>query len=222
MGPIRKHYVMFASLLGCAVIAVAFFINQLHSASTEINRRWLPGAIHVGQINMLTSDFRINELQHVLSTQDHDMAVYEQRMDGLLKQINGELSAYESLIRTDAQRRLYEDFLGKWQEYLAINRSMIALSRENRNMEATSILRARSETLFNEYSGTLSLLVADKRHAADRQSETNYWIFVGSLVNVLFIAGLAGYFLYKMSRQMRSLLDKVVATCVNIMAQTTV
>ncbi len=64
--------------------------------------------------------------------------------------------------------------------------------------------------------------MADKRHAADRQSETNDWIFVGSLVNVLFMAGLAGDFLYKMSRQMRSLLDKVVATCVNIMAQTTV
>lgn len=219
MGPIRKHYIIFSCLLGGAVVAIAFLLSQLHDTSAEINSHWMPGAIHVSQVNMLTSDFRINELQHVLSTQEAEMAVYEERMGRLLEQINRELAQYETLIRTDAQRELYEEFRTKWQEYLSINSSMIELSRKNHNVEATAMLRARSETLFNDYSAALSHLVTDNRNAVEQKAETGSMIFVLSLINLAFIAGLAGYFLYRTTRHMRSLFDKVVSTCVNIMAQ---
>lgn len=160
--------VIFASVLIFTGMSI-LYLDKINDNSGEITANWLPSTVHLNHLNTLTSDFRIAELQHILSRTDEQMRVYETQMARISSDIRGEMARYEKLITTDVERDLYGNFLTKWELYLTESRRVLQLSRQNMNDEAKTLIRENSQILFDQYSGLLLELVKENKSWADRR-----------------------------------------------------
>jgi len=219
MNAFQRLNANFVILLFAGLVASTIFLAGIDSKSKEIESNWLPSAVHLSHLNTLTSDFRILELQHILSTSDGQMSSYEKQMTRKSESIKEEMNKYEPLITTELEKQLYADFASKWKEYLQQNHIVLNLSRENRNNEATTLIGGRSESLFNDFSNTLLLLVNENKLNASKESEAGSRLFLLSLLNLLFMTTVMGIFIYKISKYVKSQFDRIVQRCIHVMAE---
>ncbi|MFC7462117.1 methyl-accepting chemotaxis protein [Hydrogenophaga defluvii] len=198
-----------ALLCGSAVLAI-LRMAQINHASTEVTTNWLPSSIVTSALNTHTSDFRIAEFQHVLSTDDSDMQAAEADMKALLVTIERKSKEYDQLISSDAERAIWQRFETAWSNYLAVNRRLIELSRTNRNDQARTLLRGESQKMFDEGSNRLLELVdlntkggqdasayADQVYASSRIA-----LIVASAIAVVLAVVAAALFSRWLSRQL--------------------
>ncbi|MEK8048844.1 methyl-accepting chemotaxis protein [Ideonella sp. DXS22W] len=192
----------FASVLVLTVLLGVFATLQLarvNQTSTDIELNWLPSVRGTAAMAMFVSDLRVGELQHILSTDDKAMAGWEAQMTGLLQKLEKERSAYEKLISSPEERQLYDRFKGLWTAYLAEHDKVLALSRQNRNEEATTLIRGESQKRFEELDAVLDQLIALNAKGADdasRQGDVLYanarlWVMAGLVLAVGLGGGLA-------------------------------
>lgn len=219
MNSFKKFFIFSGLVVIAGWIATVIFLNGIHDSSKMIERNWLPSAIHVSHINTLTSDYRILELQHILSLEQNQMIGYEEQMVQKTVLIREEMAAYEPLITTDNEKQLYGMFATQWTEYLKHSAVLLQHSRKNSNSEATAVSRGEAEVLFNDLSGSLVELVKENKSAAQLESESAGRLFVGSLINLLLMAGIAGIFIYKTVRRLKGMFDRVVRVCTSIMTE---
>lgn len=217
MNPVKRQLIVFSCLILSSLTGLALFMNAIHSKSREINTNWLPSVAHVSRINMLTSDFRINELEHILSISDEQMRSYEGRMQEIQEEIRTEMKGYEPLITTANEKRLYPDFVSKWNEYLDQHKLVITLSKENRNEDAKGIIRGRSDKLFHEFSATLTLLTAENRMLAQQETEAGKQLLLLTAINLILILGLLIYFVYRTAQHMKTMFEKLADRWASVM-----
>jgi methyl-accepting chemotaxis protein len=152
----------FSAVLALVLAFGLFTMSQLagiNQVSTEIETNWLPSVTLTSSINTQTSDFRILELQHVLSQDAASMDRLEKQMSALGTEIETNRNAYAKLISSPEEKATYEQFSTEWGRYLAEHQKLLALSRENRTEEAYALLNGESQKLFDAASGELLKLV---------------------------------------------------------------
>ena len=120
----------------------------MQQASTDLAENWLPSVELVNKMNTLTSDFRISEFRHVVSTTDADMARAEQEMADIAKRLASDEAQYVKLISSPQERALYDQFASTWKRYMDLHERMITASRQNHNEEARALLDGESRTAF--------------------------------------------------------------------------
>jgi methyl-accepting chemotaxis protein len=128
-----------------------FSFNKLadvNLTSTDMETNWMPSLKYVSDMNTNTSDFRVAELQHVLSLSDQEMSKYEKEIDKQNANLEANEKGYLPLISSDEERRSFDEFKTAWNSYLEIDKKIIDLSRQNKNEEAKSLLRGKSQELF--------------------------------------------------------------------------
>ncbi len=198
-----KLLVAFILLLGMTTALGVFALIQmttLREAGDEVSDNWMPSIGFVSAMNTDTSDFRIAELQHILSLTPEEMNTYEREMEAELDTLRQSAEGYEPLIASDAERRMYNEFNRLWQDYLVEHQRALDLSRENRTEEAKALIRGRSQKTFDDASDKLDALVALNkslgRKAAERADATyeatRRWI-VTTLFGCLLLSGLLCY-----------------------------
>ena len=150
-----------------------FSLNQtakVNDATLNMVKNWLPSVFYTSDINTATSDFRIAELQHILSLTKEQMDKYEQDMQRLLEYIQKRQTEYEPLISSAEEKRLYDKFVTNWKDYLAEHDKILPLSRENKNEEAKALIRGNSQKQYDEFSQTLLNLINESLKGADQDS----------------------------------------------------
>jgi len=156
-----KLMVSFFTVLAVTAFLGIFSIRnmaEVQKAGAEVANMYLPVTYSLSDINTNTSDFRIAELQHILSTVKEDMDRYEADMAKQLDNIKRNQSVCEPLIDAGKEKELYEEFKKLWAEYLAESKKSISLSRENKNEEARNTGR-ENQKLFEELSNKLIELI---------------------------------------------------------------
>jgi len=158
-----KLTVSFFTILAITVFLGIFSIlnlEKVQKAGDEVGANWLPSVLRVSAMDITTSDFRIAEAQHVLSLTKEEMDHYESQMEKQLEKFKENQTAYELLISSEDEKKLYEEFKKYWAEYLAQNKKVILLSRENKNEEAKALIRAESQKQYDEANVRIKELVA--------------------------------------------------------------
>jgi methyl-accepting chemotaxis protein len=192
-----KLMVAFVMILTITAALGAFALvkmGEVRVAANEIAQNWLPSVQYLSDINTNTSDFRLADLQHILSQTPEQMAQSEQDHSQLLEKIRKNEAAYEPLIASEKERRLYQEFKGKWDEYLGEHRKILAASRENKDAEATAISRGKAQKDFDDLSNKLlELIEVNKAGATDAVNNADavyaasrLWINAGILLSVIF------------------------------------
>jgi methyl-accepting chemotaxis protein len=146
-------------------------MEQMQRANEEVSKNAMPSITFVSSTNTDTSDFRIAELQHILSPDAAQMENYERDMRAEQETISSHLEKYEPLISTDEERRLYEEFTQLWKEYREEHGKILELSRSNKNSEARDLLRGRSQEAFNAASKKLDELMKLNLELGKKESQ---------------------------------------------------
>ena len=160
---ISNRSVIALGLLITGLSVFAFYswsrVGQINEASTQIELNWLPSTQLLGRMEVNTLAYRVAAMQHVLSLENKDMQRYEEEMASALGSLEQAQQRYEPLIVSEEEKDLYESFSNSWTRYLAESQSALALSRENQNQEAITVLRQGPQQLFDEVSSQLEALI---------------------------------------------------------------
>lgn len=70
-------------------------LNVVNKVSNDMSEELVPGIIESDNINTMTSDFRILEYEHIISTDSKEMAQKEKEMEDKNKEIQKSMSNYE-------------------------------------------------------------------------------------------------------------------------------
>jgi len=172
-------------------------LNRIHAAnekSTEIEVNWLPSVVYVNAINTATSDLRIAEATHILSTDEAEMLKYEKTIKDLQNHIGKLFSEYSNLISSEEETNMYNRFIQKYGEYLTASASAMELSRKNKNEQAAIQLK-QSGLIFHSMNTELVELVELNDRAAVQASHEGNEIFdlsisilIGASVCILILA----------------------------------
>ncbi len=202
-----KLIVSFMLLILMGLVVGIFAVNRIsvvNEASTEITRNWLPSIATLGALNTATSDYRIAQGRHVMSTDPAFMADAEQELSALATQIARLSRQYEGLISLDEERVLFEDFQQQWASYGALNEELLDLSRQNRNEDAADLFREGAQDLFNSASQVLVTLIdmndASAQAASDAGDEiyASSWVWIIALLSVsAALGGLSSWYIVR-------------------------
>lgn len=189
---LRLAFLLVFFMLFGAALVVDNRMRVVNDQSTEMAANWMPSIVAVNAINTATSDFRIAEGLHILSTTDEEMTRHEQTMERLSKEIADWRIKYKALISSEEERALYQSFTRKYDEYLAASKATRALSRRNQNAEAAAQLK-KSGVLFDSMSDELIKLVKLNTEGGEKASASGDVIYADSRTLLLWIG--AGMFL---------------------------
>jgi len=190
----------FSSILFFTIILGVFSIYQLNTVnlkSTEIAENWMPSIKSILYLNMLTSDYRLTEFEHVLSSNDIEMKSADDKGINVLKNISETRDKYEKLISSDQEQRLYKHFSELWDEYEIYHNELIEISKTNRYEDAMSHLR-KSQGKFDEFSKILMELTdmnSESGEKASREGDRQYSFSRNFLIITLLIVIAAGIML---------------------------
>ena len=216
----KKLLVSFG-LVCIIVTGMGFFsvveLEKVNGVSTEMEMNWLPSVRLTSDMNTNTSDFRIAELQHVLSVTPEEMAYWEKSMNEVLATLAKNQAQYEPLISSDEERRLYEAFKYAWTAYMAEHEKVLALSKQNKNDEAKTLLRGESQKKFDEANtkllelSTLNVKGAeDASHRGDEMyASSRIFIWAMAAIAVVLVVFLAAFLARLIGSQLKVLVNKV-------------
>jgi methyl-accepting chemotaxis protein len=206
MGNLTLRAKMRAALAALAVLIIAmgvFTVERMavvNDQSTILSETWMPRANLLNAVNTATSDYRIAEATHVISTTDALMAQAEQELDRIGKDIDQSLSAYAGYDLDVHERDGITRVQREWREYVKKSGGMLALSRRNENEAAAESFRTTKGD-FDAFSETLlELVTLDTRYGAKASQEGDaiYAFSRAVVISVLtlVVAALAGVVLF--------------------------
>ena len=153
-----------------------FQLNNLNSATTEITSNWLPASRFAADLNLNTSDLRIAEMNHVLSTSEHDMQHQEKVIADLMSTIEKNRMESKRLIATPEEQKIFDEFNKRWEQYQTDHRQLLTLSRNNKTEEARTFMAGQSQKNYDEMCDYLiklsNLNVAGGIAASENADET--------------------------------------------------
>lgn len=193
------------TVLGLLSIYVVAEVNQ---TSTDMEVNWMPSVRVTSDMNTNTSDFRLAEVQHILSLDEKEMAHFEEKMATVTTAFERNNAEYAKLVSSPEEQKLHDNFKTQWQEYLNENKKVIELSRANQNDEAKVLIRGESQKQFDNASATLNKLVEmniqggkDASRRGDKlYTESRMMIIAMLIAALVFGIGLALFMARTVSR----------------------
>ncbi|MCW6108518.1 methyl-accepting chemotaxis protein, partial [Clostridium sporogenes] len=116
---------------------------------------WFPFIIYSEELNTITSDFRILEYDHIISTNAEMMKEKEKEMEEKSKEVEKYLVLYKKGVNSKEDKELLNTVEKEWNKYLQSNKRVIALSKQLKTEEAMKIMRGESKESFDNASSSL-------------------------------------------------------------------
>ena len=110
-----------ATLMIMLGIGALFGAFQLNAQTKKLANNWMVANNIGANLNYLTSEYRLNQYQHVVTDANGDYDAIEKRMDNLLTEINSQMALYEKIIQSDTDRQYFEAAGAAWKEYLSLD-----------------------------------------------------------------------------------------------------
>ncbi|MCR1973224.1 methyl-accepting chemotaxis protein [Clostridium sporogenes] len=164
-------------LVGILVGAILFIggysiknLDNVNKMSTEISKYWVPSIIYSEELNTMTSDFRILEYDHIISTNAEMMNEKEREMEEKNKEIEKYLALYKKDLDPNEDEELFNIVEKEWNKYLQSNKRVIALSKQLKTEEAMKIMRGESKESFDNASSSLLKLAQYNKSKTEKIS----------------------------------------------------
>src|SRR5690349_16451235 len=157
-----KVYSGFIAVL-VVLVALGFFaisnLGVINDQSSEIADNWLPSVEYVSALNTAAGDYRSAQGEFIIADTDDDM---KEAADGLTKveaQIAELRKQYETMISSDQERALYQQFNDAWAKYMETSAKVFALEKADSDKEAAALFINQSDSEYEAASGMLDQLV---------------------------------------------------------------
>jgi len=171
---ISKRLALAFAVLAILLVAVAVTalvqMRRMTALSDDIVGNWLPSVETVNQMRTVANELRITETAHILNTDEKAMLAIEKRIDETIRSFDATHKTYASLISSDEEARIHEQFKASWTAYMTIHAKMIDLSRRNENEQAKALLDGEGQKDFAAAQAVLEQLVKLNHDGAETAS----------------------------------------------------
>jgi methyl-accepting chemotaxis protein len=182
--------------IGLLLVAQAWFsIAQLGSVNSLMSlalRDRLPKVMTAQAVDTAISDFRVAEAQHILSLDPAGMAAAEASLNEQRTLIDRDVNDLDSKLRVANARALLATFRTEWDRYLTTDTALLALSRQNKNAEATALMRGKSQQNFDRVSKAAGQLATFEAQLVASSSDEGDVVY--SRAKLLLMLAVAGMF----------------------------
>ncbi|MCE5244897.1 MAG: methyl-accepting chemotaxis protein [Syntrophobacteraceae bacterium] len=165
-------------------------LSRVNGSTMDICTNWLPSVRFLGQMQLDMNLYRRLEFQHILSTTSAELDAWEKKMDGALADFKKHSGAFEKLLASDEERRLFDEFQKGLNVYLDEHRKLKDLSRQEKNAEAIAVVRGSSSKAFDNLMEVLDKAAEINGRGAEGAWKTAESIYENS--RILIIALLIG------------------------------
>ncbi len=179
----------------CAVLAaVAGFavlrLLAIRDISQSIVNETLPGIIEVGKINAVQADIQLRVARMILSKTPEERRAHKDEITALAVGANEAIKKYESAITTDEDRKYFDNFVQKKDQYIASRERFYSLIETNAE-EASKHTAAVMRPAYEAYSKAADA-IADYNAGMGERRGKQIMAQVKSDVRLISVAGLAG------------------------------
>ncbi len=195
--------ILLVALIGLGLLSINR-ISVVNDQSTIIAENWLPSVDIVDKLNMNTSDLRIAQGTHIMSTTEEEMAKAEGDIEAQIKIIADNRKIYEPLISSTQEKEIYDKFSQQWDQYLLVSKDIVDLSRQNKNEEAAALFKGEARKIFDDASATLTDLAKLNKEGAEAASAegdaiyaSSRIILIASLVTAIVLSVIAAFLLVR-------------------------
>lgn len=178
-------------------------LSKVHANTEDIATSWLPSVRTLGKLSDDAALSRRYELAYLLASNQADRQTNLNSMNSSEDAVVQDMKAYEPLISSDEEHRLYDGISAAWSKYLDVNRQVIALEQQANAADAIKLSSTSGTKLFDDFASQLENdtelndkgAQAAKASAANSYETAKYWLVglsVGAVALGLLVAiGLA-------------------------------
>lgn len=184
---LTRAFIIGLIILDLLAIAGVFLLNQ---QTTKIAEEWLKAVELSGEMNYLTSDYRMRQFGHAISSTEEQFKAYEREIEEAGKRIQEVIQEYKDTISSEEDELLYEQAVELWEEYEeAIGEEFFTASRNMDLETANSILLGESKKAFDDFQAVFDKLQQYNTDGAALASKdaNNMFIVVTIAVIVVLI-----------------------------------
>lgn len=133
-------------------------LSSFNEVSAQVRERWLPSTRVLGDLNNMTSDYRVAEASSLLAADAQERARGAQVLDELDRSIESAERAYLEIPHDPAEQALYQEFAPRWEQYRQAVQSVRLASMNGDLAAARALYNSTSRTLYDAASHRFDLL----------------------------------------------------------------
>ncbi|MFA9216934.1 MAG: methyl-accepting chemotaxis protein [Sphingomonadaceae bacterium] len=190
--------------LGLGLFSV-FELGKVNRTATDLGTNWMPSVQALLQMKYDVARHRSQEVQHILSTTDAEMATYEKKIEAAAKDLKQHRADFEALITEPGERTEYAEFSRLWPLYLTESSKLLALSRQNLNEEAKMLLRGESLKTYTAMVASMEKLAKlnidggeQARLVGDQVYDSARWWILAIVVACIAIGGAQAFWIARL------------------------
>ena len=188
----------------CGVSSYSIYsLNIINNQSTVMENVWIPAITYAEEINTMAANYRIKELQHVISTDSGTMDKYEAEANQIQKDIENKIADYGKIMLDNESKTLLKDISNSWAVCKGLHPQIISFSRALKTNEAMGIINGESKAARDALKEEVTKLVDHNAKGAAKASEDGdieyaiaYKVLLGiSIATVIFSIFAAAFIL---------------------------
>ena len=165
---------------------------ELNAQTKELHENWMNANNIIAELDYLTSEVRLKQYAHVISSSKTEFDTHEAEIEALLSEINGYMAEYEKTISSTTDRQYYEAAGAAWNAYLnATGEEFYSLSRALKLDEANAIMLGEGYDAFKEFQVNFDTLVEFNHAGAEKAAAYAENVFLMVVIIVIFLVVLA-------------------------------
>lgn len=192
-----------------------FTASRIKQAGDDMSDIWMNAVIVAEELNTATSDYRIKESRHAVTTDPRLMEALEQEMGRIRKEIEVMFDQYRQLPTWDSDQAFMDEAELAWDGYLEYSEELIETSKGNDREKATAMMMGHSQELFEKASNMFLEAVAHDKRAVEvqrnqaeelyqRMSLVKLWV-IG--IVTFIVTGMIWYLIRSIERPAQALVD---------------
>ncbi|GLS68210.1 methyl-accepting chemotaxis protein [Methylobacterium tardum] len=190
-------------------------LSGIRHSVTEVATNWLPSVIAVTNIRATASEVRIKQLRSLAMAGTSERRADNARdLADALAASAAARKAYEPLISSDEERRLYDVFVAAWDRYESVGREAMRLAEGGQAAEGLALIsRPENISLYNDVRNALAQDVALNEHGARTDAdaamtaadEAKTAVYVAIALAMVAAAAAAIFALMRVSRPIQTM-----------------
>ena len=185
---VTRAFIIGLIILDLLAITGAFVLNQ---QTIKLTDEWLVAVELSGEMNYLTSDYRMRQFGHAVASTEEYFTAYEQEIEEAGKRIQQVIQEYKKTISSEKDKLLYEQAVELWEKYEeAIGEEFFTASRNMDLETANAILLGESKEAFEDFQGVFDELQQyNTNGAAKASADANHMFIIVTVAVIVVLIG---------------------------------
>ena len=159
LSTMAKTMIAFMIVLGLGAMFGAWELNH---QTNVLHDDWIYANNLIAEIDYLTSEVRLKQYAHVISSSTVEFNQHEAEIEELKAQIDAKIAEYEKTIDSETDREYFEAAKAAWTTYTNVTGdSFLKLSRYMELQKANAIMLGEGFEAFSEFQVNFDKLLED-------------------------------------------------------------